>query len=88
MFHKQKFDALAPELQNVLLSAAADGRMFQRNLNQKNEASIIADLRKNGMTVIETFDPAPFKALVNDDLRKTFTAKNGPELLLAGDTLK
>ncbi|MGH6637224.1 MAG: TRAP transporter substrate-binding protein [Polaromonas sp.] len=88
VFNKQKFDALAPDLQNVLLSAAADGRMFQRNANQKNEANIIAELRKNGMTVIETFDPAPFKALVNDDLRKAFTAKNGPELLVAVDAIK
>lgn len=88
VFNKQKFDALTPELQNVLLSAAADGRTLQRNLNQKNEAAIIADLRKNGMTVIETFDPAPFKAMVNDDLRKSFTAKNGPELLVAVDAVK
>jgi tripartite ATP-independent transporter DctP family solute receptor len=88
VFNKQKFDALTPELQNVLVSAATDGRMFQRTLNQKNEANIIADLRKNGMTVIEAFDPAPFKALVNDDLRKSFTTKNGPELLVAVDAIK
>lgn len=88
VLNKQKFDALAPELQNVLLSAAADGKLFQRTMNQKNEAHIIADLRKNGMTVIETFDPAPFKALVNDDLRKSFAAKNGPELLVAVDAIK
>ncbi|MDB5889946.1 MAG: dicarboxylate transporter, DctP subunit [Polaromonas sp.] len=88
VMNKQKFDALSPDLQNVLVSAAADGRTFQRNANQKNEAAIIADLRKNGMSVIETFDPAPFKALVNDDLRKSFIAKNGPELLVAVDALK
>jgi tripartite ATP-independent transporter DctP family solute receptor len=88
VFNKQKFDALSPELQNVLLSAAADGKMLQRNLNQKNEARIIAELKKNGMQVIETFDPAPFKALVNDDLRKSFVAKNGPELLTAVDAIK
>ncbi len=88
VFNKQKFDALTPELQNILVSAATDGRTFQRSLNQKNEANIIADLRKNGMTVIETFDPAPFKALVNDDLRKSFTTKNGPELLVAVDAIK
>lgn len=88
VFNKQKFDALAPDLQNALVSAATDGRLFQRNMNQKNEANIIAELRKNGMTVIETFDPAPFKTLVNDDLRKSFAAKNGPELLVAVDAIK
>ncbi|WP_114968676.1 TRAP transporter substrate-binding protein [Rhodoferax ferrireducens] len=88
VFNKQKFDALSPELQKVLLSAASDGKLLQRNLNQKNEAHIIAELKKNGMQVIETFDPAPFKTLVNDDLRKSFIAKNGPELLTAVDAIK
>ncbi|MEO8118901.1 MAG: TRAP transporter substrate-binding protein [Rhodoferax sp.] len=88
VFNKQKFDALSPELQNVLLSAANDGKLLQRNLNQKNEAHIIAELKKNGMQVIETFEPAPFKTLVNDDLRKSFIAKNGPELLTAVDAIK
>jgi tripartite ATP-independent transporter DctP family solute receptor len=88
VFSKQKFDALAPELQNILLTAAAEGKALQRATNQKNEANIIAELRKNGMTVIETFDPAPFKAIVNDELRKSFVAKNGPELLIAVDTTK
>lgn len=88
VFNKQKFDALSPELQNVLVSAAADGKLLQRNMNQKNESTIIAELKKNGMSVIETFDPAPFKALVNDELRKSFIAKNGPELLTAVDGIK
>jgi tripartite ATP-independent transporter DctP family solute receptor len=88
VFSKTKFDALNPELQKVLLSSAADAKVFQRTMNQKNEAGIIADLRKNGMNVIETFDPAPFKAVVGEEVRKTYTAKNGPELLVAVEAVK
>ena len=88
VFSKRKFDALSPELQKVVLSSAADAKAFQRNLNQKNEAGIIAELRKNGMAVIETFDATAFKAVVGDEVRKAYATKNGPELLAAVDGLK
>ena len=88
VYNKSKFDALAPDLQKVLQSAAGDAKLFQRNLNQKNEAAIVADLKKNGMSVIETFDPAPFKAIVGEEVRKLYSAKNGPELLAAVDAIK
>ncbi len=88
VYSKQKFDALKPELQKVLLDAAADAKLFQRTSNQKNEASIIAELRKHGMSVIESYDPAPFKAVVGEAVRKAYIAKNGPELLAAVDAVK
>ncbi|HSV37033.1 MAG TPA: TRAP transporter substrate-binding protein [Ramlibacter sp.] len=88
VFSKQKFDALKPELQKVLVDSAGDAKLFQRTSNQKNEAGIIADLRKQGMTVIETYDPAPFKAIVGDAVRKSYVTKNGPELLAAVDAVK
>jgi len=88
VFSKQKFDALKPEMQKVLLDSAADAKLFQRTNNQKNEAGIIADLRKRGMTVVESYDPAPFKALVGETVRKAYVTKNGPELLAAVDAVK
>lgn len=88
VLNKAKFDALAPDLQKVLLDAAQEAKLFQRALNQKNEAAIIADLRKNGMTVIENVDVAPFKAAMGDELRKAHIAKNGPELLAAVEAIK
>lgn len=88
VLNKAKFDGLTPDLQKVLLDAAQDAKLFQRALNQKNEAAIIADLRKSGMSVIENFDPAPFKAAMGDELRKAHVAKNGPELLAAVDAIK
>jgi TRAP-type transport system periplasmic protein len=88
VLNKAKFDGLTPDLQKVLLDAAQEAKQFQRALNQKNEAAIIADLRKSGMSVIENFDPAPFKAAMGDELRKAHVAKNGPELLAAVEAIK
>ena len=88
VYSKQKFDALKPELQKVLLDSASDARLLQRNTNQKNEAGIVADLRKQGMSVIESYDPMPFKAIVGDVVRKAYVTKNGPELLAAVDAVK
>lgn len=88
VLNKAKFDALPADQQKVLMDAAQDAKSFQRALNQKNEASIIAELRKSGMSVIENFDPAPFKAAMGDELRKTYIAKNGPELLTAVEAIK
>lgn len=88
VINKAKFDGFTPDQQKALLSAASDSKLFQRNLNQKNEAGIIADMRKQGMSVIETFDPAPFKAIVGEEVRKSYVTKNGPELLVAVDAVK
>ncbi|GAB2460108.1 TRAP transporter substrate-binding protein [Comamonas humi] len=88
VMNKKKFDGLKPAQQQALLSAAQDAKLFQRQTNQKNEAGIIADLRKHGMTVVESFDPAPFRAIVGEPLRQSFVAKNGPELLNAVDAIK
>lgn len=88
VLNKAKFDALTPDLQKVLLDAAQEAKQFQRQLNQKNEAQIIAELRKQGMTVVESFDAASFKTQIGDDLRKAYVAKNGPELLAAVEAIK
>ncbi len=88
VINKARFDALSADQQKALLSSANDAKLFQRNLNQKNEAGIIAEMRKQGMSVIETFDPAPFKTLIGDQVRKAYVAKNGPELLVAVDAVK
>ena len=88
VMNKKKFDGLKPEQQQALLSAAQDAKLFQRQTNQKNEAGIIAELRKHGMTVVESFNPAPFRAIVAEPLRQAFVAKNGPELRTAVDPAK
>jgi tripartite ATP-independent transporter DctP family solute receptor len=85
VMNKTKFEALAPDLQKALIEAAQHAARFQREMNAKDEAKIIADLRAKGMTVLESYDAAPFRKLVGDETRKAFVEKNGPQLLAAID---
>ena len=82
---KAKFDALSPELQKVLTESAQAAGRYQRELNAKDEARIIADLRTKGMAVLESFDAEPFRKLVVEQTRKAFVEKNGGTLLTAVD---
>ena len=76
VMNKKKFDGLGGAQQQVLLGFAQDAKLFQRQTNQKN-----------GMTVIDTFDPSPFRAFVGEPMRQSVVAKNGPELLNAVDAI-
>lgn len=87
VMNKAKFDALSPELQQAMLDAAKEAGQFQRDLNVKNEKEIVEKLRKEGVEVTETIDQAPFKAIVEAKVRKSFTDKNGDELVKQIDAL-
>jgi tripartite ATP-independent transporter DctP family solute receptor len=87
VMNKAKFDGLSPELQTALVEAAKEAGQYQRDLNVKNEQEIIANLRKAGVEVIEKVDNAPFKAVIEADVRKAFIEKNGDELIKAIDAL-
>ncbi|MBS1229595.1 MAG: dicarboxylate transporter, DctP subunit, partial [Proteobacteria bacterium] len=56
--------------------AAREAGQLQRKLNADNMAKIVADVKKAGMQVVETVDPAPFLAVTKPG-RKTFTDKFG-----------
>lgn len=87
VMNKAKFDALSPELQNALLESAKEAGQYQRDLNVKNEKDIIENLRKAGVEVIEQVDQAPFKAVIEADVRKSFIDKHGDELVKQIDAL-
>ena len=87
VMNKAKFDGLAPELQNALLEAAKEAGQFQRDLNVKNEKDIVEKLGKAGVQVIEKVDNAPFKAIIEADVRKSFIEKHGEELVKQIDAL-
>lgn len=59
----KRFESLSPAHQKALLSGAAIGRDFQRDLNAKNEADMIQDLRKKGVQVLEQVDSHPFRVV-------------------------
>ncbi|MDH2924626.1 tripartite ATP-independent transporter DctP family solute receptor [Nicoletella semolina] len=87
VMNKAKFDGLTPELQQAVLEAAKEAGQFQRGLNVKNEKDIIAKLRKAGVEVIEQVDNAPFKAVIEAEVRKDFIEKHGKELVEKVDAL-
>lgn len=61
--NQKRFESLTPANQQALLEATVIGRDFQRALNAKNEASMIADLRSKGVQVLETVESRPFRML-------------------------
>ena len=85
---KRKFDALTPDLQKVLADSAQAAGRFQRDLNAKDEARIIAELKTKGMTVQENFEAEPFRRIVVAETRKSFVEKNGDGLLAAIDATR
>ncbi|OOF58751.1 TRAP transporter substrate-binding protein [Rodentibacter myodis] len=87
VMNKAKFDSLSPELQQAILSAAKEAGAFQRELNVKNEQEIIAKLRKEGVEVTETIVPAPFKAIIEEKVRKSYIEKQGDTLVNQIDAL-
>lgn len=88
VMNKGKFDSLKPEHQQILLQEATSAAAFQRDLNAKGEASALAELRKQGMQVVEKPDAEGMKKIVAEETRKMFIEKNGDELLKAVDALR
>ena len=76
VMNKAKFDALPAAHQKALVDAAREAGQFQRKLNNDNTAKIVADVKKAGMQVIESVDPAPFLEITKPG-RKTFVDKFG-----------
>lgn len=87
VMNKAKFDGLSAELQQAILDAAKEAGQYQRDLNVKNEQEIVANLRKAGVEVIEKVDTAPFKAIIEADVRKSFIDKHGDQLVKEIDAL-
>ncbi|OOF44710.1 hypothetical protein BKK51_08260 [Rodentibacter trehalosifermentans] len=87
VMNKAKFDALSPELQKAIVDSAKEAGVFQRDLNVKNEQEIIAKLRKEGIEVTETIDPAPFQAIIEEKVRKSYIDKHGDSLVNQIDAL-
>lgn len=74
VMNKKRFDGFSPEYQKALVEAAREGGRYQRQLNNDNIATIVADLKKQGIQVVEHVDPDPFmKATL--PVRKLFTDK-------------
>ncbi len=81
VMNKPKYESLPAEYQKVLVDTAHDVATYQRDLNAKQVAEIIAGVKDAGVEVIEQIDTTGFRQIVEEPLRKTFSEKYGPELL-------
>ena len=81
--NKRKFDSLTPGQQRIFLEEAAAAANFQRELNAKNQAGALAELRQHGMQINESPDIESIKAVVQEPVRSAFVAKYGDSLLRA-----
>ncbi len=79
--NKPKFESLPAEYQTILVESAREVANYQRDLNAKQVAEIIAGVKEAGVEVIEQIDTAPFRQIVEEPLRKSFAEKYGMELL-------
>ena len=78
--NKAKFDALSPELQKILVETGKEAARLQWKMNEDSEASSLAELKANGMQVVESVDREAFRKIVAEEVRKDFVQKFGPEL--------
>lgn len=83
VMNKPKFDSLPANYQAILIDSAHDAAKYQRDLNAKQVAEIIAGVKEAGVEVIEQIDTAPFRQIVDEPLRQAFAEKYGMDLLNA-----
>ena len=86
--NKAKFESLPANYQKIIVDSTREAAKYQRELNAKNMANVVADLKKSGMQVVENVDMMPFQTIVLDTIKKTFAEKNGPALLNAIEAVK
>ena len=79
--NKPKFESLPAEYRTILVESARETADYQRDLNTKQVAEIIAGVKKADVEVIEQIDTAPFRQIVEEPLRKSFAEKYGMDLL-------
>ena len=81
VMNKAKFDALAPDLQQVLVSTGLEMAAAQRKMNEDAEGSSLDALKKAGMQAVEKPDRDSFSKIVTDEVRKDFVTKFGSAIL-------
>jgi tripartite ATP-independent transporter DctP family solute receptor len=71
----RRFESLSAAHQKVLIEAVIAGRDFQRELNAKTEAALIAELRGKGVQVLEAIDTKPFRVLASKQSATYFSRR-------------
>lgn len=68
----KRLESMSPAHQKALMEAVTVGRDFQRDLNSKSEASMIADMRSKGVQVLDEIDSRPFRVMAIAQSSKYF----------------
>ncbi|MEX0758225.1 MAG: DctP family TRAP transporter solute-binding subunit, partial [Tistlia sp.] len=77
----RKFQDLTDEQQQVLVEAAQEAAIFQRDLNREQADSDLATIKEAGVEVVEEVDREAFKALVYEPVKQSYVEKFGPEIV-------
>lgn len=77
---KRKLDALPAKDQELIRAVAAEMTPKQRQMNEDGDPLAIAELKKNGMQVIDEPDRAAMTTVVAETVRNDFAQKFGAEL--------
>jgi TRAP-type transport system periplasmic protein len=80
VMNQNKYAALSPDLQKVVIDSARQAGVLQREMNAASEASSLAELKAKGMQAVEQIDSGAFQRIVADEVRKEFATKHGAEL--------
>lgn len=79
--NNDKFASYPADLQEILLDAARDMAVAQRQMNEDAESSSLAELKTAGMEVVEEPDRDAFAAIVTEAVQQDFVANFGSDLL-------
>jgi tripartite ATP-independent transporter DctP family solute receptor len=76
-----KFNALPADQQKAVLDAAHDAAVFQRGLNEKQEAENLGKIKAAGVEVVDKIDTEAFRKVVAAPVAKAYADKFGREIL-------
>ncbi|HEY9053398.1 MAG TPA: TRAP transporter substrate-binding protein [Rectinemataceae bacterium] len=74
----KRWAQIPKEDQEIILKAAKEGAVYQRNLGRQNEEQMLADLAKNGMNITKDVDKAAWQAAMKPAF-DAFSAQFGKE---------
>jgi tripartite ATP-independent transporter DctP family solute receptor len=77
----RKFKNLTPEQQKIVLDAAQEAAIYQRQLNRDQAADDLKAIEQAGVQVIQDIDREAFKKLVFEPAKKGYTDQFGSELV-------
>ena len=77
---KRRFDSLSPAHREAVAAVAAAVTPQQRQMNESADAEALADLKKQGMAVVEAPNRDSLAALVAEPVRRDYAERFGPAL--------